>query len=245
MKLISLNTWCGIKYEALIKFIEVQSKEADIFCFQEIRNGKYFNQSELAEERINLFHELEKILSNFNSYYTEMVPGVGIASFVRKNIEVKKIISTQILMAKEIEHLAMPNGNSYYPRLMQSLYFKNNNLIVHNFHGIPGNSKGDTPERGLQTKRLLEIVNTTDAPQIIVGDFNLDMNTESVSKLSERMINLVKVGGFKTTRNSNYNKIESLPFADYAFVTKDILVEKFEVLSDVVSDHLALALSFK
>ncbi len=41
MKLISLNTWCGIKYDLLMKFLEEHSSEIDIFCFQEVRNGKY------------------------------------------------------------------------------------------------------------------------------------------------------------------------------------------------------------
>jgi len=244
MKLISLNAWCGIKYELLKEFLKYQSKDVDIFCFQEIRNGEYLNQIEEASERINLFGDLKNILPDFDCYFTEMVPGVGIASFVRKNIKVEKAESKQILTAQETKHLSMPNGESYYPRVIQSIYLKNRDLIIHNFHGISGNFKKDTPERDLQTNRLLEIINNSVKSQILVGDFNLDMNTEAILKLENQMKNLVKAGGFKTTRNSNYNKIDVLPFADYAFVSKDIKINQFEVLPDEVSDHLALLLDF-
>ncbi len=244
MKLISLNAWCGIKYEPLKEFLEYQSKDVDIFCFQEIRNGEYLNQTEEASERTNLFEDLKNILPDFECYFTEMASGVGIASFVRKNIEVEKVESKQILTAQETKHLSMPNGDSYYPRVIQSIYLKNRDLIIHNFHGIPGNSKKDTPERDLQTNRLLEIINNSVKSQILVGDFNLDMNTEAILKLENQMKNLIKASGFKTTRNSNYNKIEVLPFADYAFVSKDIKINQFEVLPDEVSDHLALLLDF-
>lgn len=244
MKLISLNAWCGIKYELLKEFIKYQSKDMDIFCFQEVRNGEYQNQGDEMDERTNLFKDLKELLPNFNSYFTEMVPGVGIASFIRNNIEVEKIESEQILTAKETEHLKMPSGNSYYPRVIQSIYLKNSNLIIHNFHGIPGNSKKDTPERELQINRLLKIINNSVKSQILVGDFNLDMNTEAISRLSTQMQNLVKGSGAATTRNTNYNKLEELPFADYAFASKNIKINEFKVLPDEVSDHLALRLDF-
>lgn len=245
MKLISLNAWNGIKFESLKEFLKHQSKDIDIFCFQEIRNGKYLNKAEEAVERTNLLKDLKNILPDFVGYFTEMVPGVGIASFIRNNIEVEKIESAQILTAQETKHLMMPNGDSYYPRVIQSVYLKNNDLIIHNFHGIPGNSKKDTPERELQIDRLLKIINSSTKHQILVGDFNLDMNTKAVLELEDRLQNLVKDGGFKTTRNSNYDKFEILPFADYAFASKDIKINLFQVLPDEISDHLALLLDFE
>lgn len=244
MKLVSLNAWNGIKFELLKEFLEYQSKDVDIFCFQEIRNGKYFNQAENSDEKTNLFEDLKNILPDFIGYFTEMVPGVGIASFIRNNIEVEKIASAEILTTQETKHLAMPNGDSYYPRVIQSVYLKNNDLIIHNFHGIPGNSKKDTPERQLQTDRLLKIINSSAKSQILVGDFNLDMNTEAVLRLENQLRNLVKDGKFKTTRNSNYDKLAILPFADYAFVSKEIKINQFQVLPNEVSDHLALLLDF-
>ena len=84
MKLISLNAWCGVKYDNLKKFIEANSADTDIFCFQEMRNGKYTNPEEGSSERTNLFNDLQSILPNFNGYFTEMDKGVGMASFIKK-----------------------------------------------------------------------------------------------------------------------------------------------------------------
>ena len=58
------------------------------------------------------------------------------------------------------------------------------------------------------------------------------------------MKNLVIEGGFKTTRTSLYERKESMPFADYTFVTNGIKVNSFEVLPDEVSDHSPMLLDF-
>lgn len=244
MKLITCNIWCGIKYEQLQTFLKEQAVDTDIFCFQEVRNGKYQNQAEENEETTELFSRLQTILPEFNGYFAEMVPGVGIASFVRNKISVEKVESTQILSAQDLDGLKMPNGDSYYPRILQSIYLKDKNLTIQNFHGVPGKLKKDSPERKLQLDNLLKIINSNNDSQILVGDFNLDINTEAIARLSEKMNNLIKNSGFKTTRNTNYDKLEILPFADYIFTTPEIDIQEFLVLPDEVSDHLPLSLKF-
>lgn len=244
MKLVSLNVWCGVKYEELKKFLKYQSKDIDIFCFQEVRNGKYLNQAENINEKIKLFKDMETILPGFTGYFAEMASGVGLAAFVRNGIEVSQVKSVQIMASEDLEHLSGVNGVKFYPRTLQSLYLKDGNLIIHNFHGIPKGDKKDTPERVLQTQRLLEIIDSNDASQILVGDFNLNIDTEAIAKLESRMRNLIKGSEFKTTRNSNYEYFEIMPFADYIFVSEGIKVDKFKVLPDEASDHLALLLDF-
>lgn len=244
MKLISLNLWCGIKYEALQAFLNLHAPEIDIFCFQEVRNGQYDKPEENTGERVNLFDDLKLILTDFNGYFTEMATGVGIASFVRKNIEIKEFKATQILSGQETSHLKMANGDSYYPRVAHSIILKDKNLIIHNFHGIPGEHKKDTPERELQTDRLLEMTSGNN-PQIIVGDFNLDLHTQAIERLGDKMQNLIKIFDVKTTRNANYRPFESIPFADYAFLSPDIKINGFKALPDEVSDHLALFIDFE
>lgn len=245
MKLITLNIWCGTLYEPLKTFIESHAKDTDIFCFQEVRNGEYINQPKEINERVELFNEMKSMLLDFTGYFSEMAPGVGIATFIRNDIKVEEVKSTQILTTEDTSHIKMPSGNSYYPRLMQSTYTENPKLIIHNFHGIPGRLKKDTPERELQTNRLLEIINKSNDPQILVGDFNLDLNTEAITKLENSIRNLIKENGVKLTRNSRYKDHQTLPFADYIFISKNIEVKNFEVLQDEVSDHLALLLEFK
>ncbi|MGE5425854.1 MAG: endonuclease/exonuclease/phosphatase family protein [Bacillota bacterium] len=243
MRLISLNAWCGIRWEQLTGFIKGLADKTDIFCFQEVRNGGYKNGDRPPLEHEEFYADMQTLLPDYIGHYIPMVPGVGLASFVRKNIVVEKVESSLILSAEETRHLKRADGSNYYPRVMQTI-FLGDGLIVHNFHGIPGGSKGDTPERGVQTKRVLERI-VGDRPNILVGDFNLDMDTAAIMKFEEHgMRNLVREGAFKTTRNANYVKQIVMPFADYAFVTSGLKVIDFRVLQDDVSDHLPLSLEF-
>jgi len=145
----------------------------------------------------------------------------------------------------DLEKLKTENGSLYYPRLIQSIYLKDINLTVHNFHGIPKSSKKDTPERELQTDRLLEIIRSSKTRQILIGDFNLNIDTSAIARIGEELRELVKESIYKTTRNHNYGQCDIMPFADYAFISKNIEVIGFAVLPDEVSDHLALSLEFK
>lgn len=244
MKLISLNSWCGIISEPLKNFINQHSKEIDIFCFQEIRNGYYGNKEKGSKEWVNMFSDIEKMLPNHRGYFSEMSQGVGIATFINTNIKVEKVDTHEILSKEDTHHIKMEDGCSYYARLMQSIDLNNGDLVIHNFHGIPGNLKRDTSERKLQTDRILEVINSINKPQIIVGDFNLDINTEAIYRIEEKMRNLIKEGSIKTTRNSLYKSYDILPYADFAFVSKNIKVKDFQVLQEEVSDHLALLLEF-
>ncbi len=241
MKLISLNTWCGIIYEPLKKFIEDQAKDTDIFCFQEIRNGKYLGA--LEGETEDLFTKIKDILPDFKGYYTEMLPGIGIATFVKNSIEIEKFKSDTVLFSEELSNIEKFNNEKPHPRVIQIILLKNK-LNILNFHGVHGDFKKDTKERELQTKRLKKILNDLSGPKILVGDFNLMPDTMAIFELEKEMRNLMKGSHFKTTRSSYYEKRDILPFADYAFVSKDIVINNFEVLPNEVSDHLALLLEF-
>jgi len=203
------------------------------------------NHEESEDERENLFNEIKEMIPDFVGYFSQQVSGVGSSTFVRNNIQVKNTETIQILTADELAHIKRPNGNSYYPRIMQVISLKNPNLTIYNFHGIPGSGKQDTPERKLQTERLLETLGKDGNPKILVGDFNLEMETKAVSDLENNMKNLVKEYGFTTTRNHYYENYITTPFSDYVFVSNDLQIKDFEVLSDEVSDHLALSLEFE
>jgi endonuclease/exonuclease/phosphatase family metal-dependent hydrolase len=82
--------------------------------------------------------------------------------------------------------------------------------------------------------------------QILCGDFNLDLETKSVALLEENLRNLIREKGIITTRHPEYYpKYNEMPFADYTFVTNDVLVRKFEVPQEPVSDHLPMILEFE
>lgn len=242
MKIISLNTWCGLLYEPLKKFIESQAEDTDIFCFQEVRNGEYEDGSIEEGERENQFVEIQNQLRGFQGFYSEMVKGCGVATFVKNTLVVENVLSTTILSSADLEHIRMYDGARFYPRVLQSIHLKDKEIVVHNFHGIPGVNKIDSPERELQTTRILEVFHSINKPQIIVGDFNLDLHTDAVNRIGAEMQNLIKEYGITTTRNHYYRSYPDIPFADFAFVSKEITVTDFQVLLDEVSDHLALSL---
>src|SRR3989344_437816 len=79
MKLISLNTWGGKIYKPLIKFIQENSKDTDIFCFQEVFkttsdvNVRY-------ERRMNLFKDISQILDNHKGYFSPCLKNYAIFS---------------------------------------------------------------------------------------------------------------------------------------------------------------------
>ena len=244
MKLISLNTWCGKIYEPLKKFIKDSANETDIFCFQEIRNGKYLDRWVAEDEIEDLFEKIENILPNFKGYYTEMTPGIGLTTFIKNTLEVEKFDSYTILFSDELENIIKFNNQKAKPRVIQVITLKNK-LSILNFHGIYGGFKKDTEERELQTKRLKEVLNGLGEPKILVGDFNLNPDTNAIAELEKLMRNLIKENNIKATRSDLYEEKEIMPFADYAFVSKDIDVKDFRVLQDEVSDHLPLLLEIK
>lgn len=63
----------------------------------------------------------------------------------------------------------------------------------------------------------LDLTQKCDA--ILIGDLNLDPDTESIKILEKEMRNLVKKYSIQTTRSDLYSKKEIMPLADYCFVS--------------------------
>jgi len=245
MKLISLNTWGGRLSEAIDCFIQQHASGVDIFCFQEVHKNGSSEANESVGERPHFFSELQSLLPGFTGFFAEQVAGVGLATFIRDAVRLENVKSVPILYQEEVGHLQTSGGMCYYPRIMQVIQLKNPHIAIYNFHGIPGNEKKDTPEREIQMRRLREILGQNNVEKILVGDFNLSPDTEAVRDLEKVMRNLVMEGNFKTTRSQYYDKKETMPFADYTFVTSGIRVKRFEVMSDEVSDHSPMYLDFE
>jgi hypothetical protein len=239
---MSLNTWGG-RVSGIDDFIIGHAHDTDIFCFQEMygRNSSYANLS--LSERPAFFEEIEKLIPEFTGFFSELLPGVGLAVFIKNHLSVEKVSMHWLLEKDEVAHLVPPDGTFFYPRIMQAVYFNDPKMLLINFHGIPGNGKRDTPERVLQMKRLHEVIDACTGKQIILGDFNLNPDTEAIRGLETKFRNLIAEYEIKSTRTNLYPKWETSPFADYAFVTSGISVSGFEVLPHVVSDHAPLMLT--
>lgn len=226
-------------------FVQRYAVDVDVFCFQEVHAHNSKEADVVAGERAEFFEELRKLLPDFVGIFAEQVPNTGLAVFIRDTFEIQSTDSHSILSADELNHLQMPNGAHYYPRIVQTVTLKHPQITILNFHGIPGKEKKDSPEREIQMNRLHEILGRYNGDKILVGDFNLRPDTEAIRGLEKTMSNLVIGNGFKTTRTKLYSKKEVAPFADYTFVTPGINVKKFEVLPDEVSDHSPMLLDFE
>lgn len=245
MKLISLNTWGGRVQEPFDGFIRAHATTTDVFCFQEVHASGSEQADESVGERPRFFEELQALLPDFAGLFAEQVPGTGIATFVHKRHAIAHTRSFVMLTSEEVSHLRMADGAHYYPRVLQVTRLADATVSICNFHGVPGKEKKDSPERALQSERLRAALRATPGPKVLVGDFNLRPDTSAVRDVEQGMRNLVIEGGFSSTRTLRYEKRTAMPYADYTFVTPDVDVRHFEVMSDDVSDHSPMSLEFE
>lgn len=257
MKLISLNTWGGRLLEPLLKFIENRSADTDIFCFQEVFMGKEPESD--ANIRLNLLDEMKKVLPDFSHYSHLAKKGgeyfinsalevpYGIAVFVKKSIEVSHSGGDWVWQKELIPEEIFPPTNGNFLHIELSGH---PGVVVGNFHGFVTfkSGKGDTPIRKYQAERVMEFYQKQPdiRKQVLIGDFNLRPEAESIKIFEEKLRNLVKEYNIQTTRNSNYKNMEKYKdyIADYCFVSPNVEVVDFKVLPDTVSDHQPLFLDF-
>jgi len=255
MKLITLNVWGGKLYEPLIDFLKKYSTDIDIFCFQDMLFGNKPEFSPIQKGRINLFKEIQSVLTNFNSFvyrdpeesyiHGEPLPldvGCGQAVFVRNNLDV----SENGGFRSHPESSYHKGGNIVSGRC-QWIKLKldgSESITILNLHGLwqRNSQKKDTPERIEQSKKIKDFFNNHNGKKILCGDFNIINDGNAMDMLEDGMINLIKKYGITSTRSSHYPKEEK--FADYVLTSPNIEIGDFSVLSDEVSDHLPLLIEF-
>lgn len=255
MRLITLNIWGGKVHDPLFEFLKTNKDTTDIFCFQETfksdrstltPNGSHSNiLGELKNELTDFNYFMSPVYFNRDFENTVDYPlAQGPAIFWKKNlIPIKK--GEVFVHYKQNEVRFFENNKPDSARCFQYIIF--NNFLIANIHGYWAPSpKTDTPERIKQSQIILEFIEKYKIPKIICGDFNLAINTKSISMLEEKLHNLVRESGAETTRSTFYDIKwrENDKFADYIFTSNDLGVKGFEVMTEEVSDHLPLALEF-
>lgn len=254
MKLICLNTWGGrAGKDLMLGFFEKYATETDIFCLQEIwadwhhefegtpAGGSPLRNDMVLAQGYQLIREtLPTHVPYFHPHFFEHY---GLASFVRDGIQVAADGEVYVYLEKghvPKDDLGRHARNIQFLTLEQPA----GPMTVINFHGLwNGLGKGDTDERLEQSRRILDFTSTLDHPFVLVGDFNLTPDTQSLRMIEKTGLrNLVREYGITSTRTSFYSKPER--FADYAFASPGIEVRDFKVLPDEVSDHAALYLEF-
>jgi endonuclease/exonuclease/phosphatase family metal-dependent hydrolase len=250
MKLITLNLWGGRACQDSQEFFD-KYKDTDIWCFQEVlKDAKdYHDPSFDAPEGMIVDKELYKNLgsrlgshvSNFCQFLKEVW---GVATFFHKDIKV--IEKGETLVARgDWDDMSDPHNRELHRKLQWfEVMLKGQKILLMNVHLTHRpEGKKDSEKRLNQSKMICDFMKMFDCPKILVGDFNLLPDTESIKMIEDSgMKNLVKDYGIKSTRTELYKK--PIQFADYIFVSSEIKVKDFKVLPEVVSDHAALYLDF-
>ena len=249
MKLITLNTWAGRVKEPFESFLKAKMADTDIFCFQEIFNDLDEEIStstyiEHDEGNRHILKEIDEILSDFDMYFCPVVENVyGIAIFLKKGFEV--IASGEVMLYQNPTFSTSEDGLDHN-RKMQWVHIKSGrkDVMIMNVHGHwDSNGKSDNANRIEQSKIISEFIKSSGpVPKILVGDFDLLPDTESIKIIEGHFTNLITKYNIPTTRTELYKGEDK--HSDYAFVSDEILVEGFEALPDVVSDHVPLVLQF-
>jgi exonuclease III len=259
MKIVSLNIWAGKEGNALTAFIEA-NRDADVFCFQEVwRSPRADVTVSNGGTRVHIFDELVRLLPEYHScFYPAQrnfdLEGIspietesGQATFTKKGIEI--VAEDQVYTYEGREH---PGDWSETATdfIFTRILWKGGILTILNFHGIglPGH-KLDIPTRLEQSKRILEFIAKEQGEIVLIGDFNLLPETESIKMIDRSGLrNLISEYGITMTRskiNPYYGTPDQQNFADYAFVSGGITIEKFELPQEcVASDHLPMILEF-
>ncbi len=240
MKIITLNTWSGVVLKPLLDFFQ-KHKDVDIFCLQEMYKdavGKDDTHPHL-DTKLDLFERIENHLQDthvgyFRPAYKDFY---GLAIFIKKDLAVKEEGDTIIYENQDLEQRGRHGRNLQYIQVKDN----EKELLVANVHGLwNGMGKTDTEERLSQSNRIKSFLAQRAGSIILVGDFNLNPDTQSLAIVSEGYRDLIKEYNITSTRTSLYTKEGK--FADYAFVSPEIKVLDFKVLPDEVSDHAALYL---
>ncbi len=243
MKIISLNVWGGRIHTPLVEFLKKYAG-VDIFCFQEIYdNAEGKELLWLDNTQLNLLSEIQAILTeHYCIFHPHLDTYWGLAMFIKKDIEVleqgEKFVHKENGWNPELEVQGHAAKNIQYAKIKADSIER----YIVNFHGLwNGMGKSDTDDRINQSKNVLEFTSNIDRDFVLCGDFNLLPTTESLKMFEGAGLrNLIQEYGITSTRTSYYTKPEK--YADYAFVSRGITVNDFQVLPDEVSDHSSLLL---
>ncbi|MBP7741275.1 MAG: endonuclease/exonuclease/phosphatase family protein [Candidatus Pacebacteria bacterium] len=250
MKVISLNTWGGeAGVKSLLDFFAAH-KDVDIFCLQEVWNGgeemldKNTGGSWLNRRVPTLLSDISAILSEYKVFYRPHFHDFfGLALFIKRDIKVTE--EGDLYIYKEQGYIS-PEEFGDHARILQYVTIEIENKLhtLIQLHGLwNGKGKGDCDERLEQSDRIAGFVSKLPNPTVLVGDFNLRPDTDSLKRIEKiGLRNLINEYGIVSTRTSHYTKSEK--FADYAFVSEGIEVLDFTVLPDEVSDHAPLYLEY-
>jgi hypothetical protein len=226
MLIESLNVWGARKGAVLEEYLRSEVDRIGVFFFQEADK----NFPEICRRVLGpnfILHEAYKKVDD-NDIFPQMI-------CIKKGF---KVLKTETVLEK-VENVG----------LAINCQVQENNRITNlcNLHGIsrPG-TKLDSEKRIEQSTKTIQHFNKKNMRTIVGGDFNLMRNTKSIGVFNEAGYrNLIEEFGIRTTRNKfAWEKFPETPQMDsnFMFVGPGIKVVNFEVIDNLVSDHLPMIL---
>lgn len=235
----------------LMRFFQKRADTTDVFCLQEVLST---SQTAVDEKHANeylygdLFNAIAKVLPKFTGHYARFSDDPdrqSLALFVKNTLTVSEVGDMIVYEPKEP---ILQGSHIISSRKLQhvTITTPKGPLTLLNYHGLwTGGSKKDTPERLEQSRRIQEHLTSIAGDIVLVGDFNLLPDTESMKILRHGLRDLIAEFKITSTRNRlyrNYYDTTEPNFADYILVSPNVAVENFSVLDDLVSDHAPLLL---
>jgi hypothetical protein len=230
LQIVSLNLWGGQALGPLLDFVREQAAGTDLFCFQEMLDGPELVPLACGF-RTTLLREIADALPDFAGAFDPVVAWdqpvagghsirvpFGLAMFARRSLPVLDRRAEQII--EHQDSLDAVPGLHPITRWLQltELRVPDGSLLIGNYHGIarPG-SKLDSDERLEQSRAIRRVLDAHRGPVVLVGDFNLLPDTESIRLLEAGLRNLVIERGIPSTRsrlNPYYGTPQEQPHAD-------------------------------
>ncbi len=248
LKILSLNLFeGGLFWGNIERFIKHENP--DILCLQEVFNGD--ERQPLSFQSIK---RLKALLPEFFLYYSPELFEIwphgqgdgGNAIFSRFPMSEEKTV----FLHEEYRKILRPRREddfSHYPKNLQSVVVTVDGKSLHvcNLHGIWGLDGTDTKERLRMSKLIVKEIKKKH-PLVLMGDFNLKPNTETIQNIEGHLTN-VFAGEMTTSFNMEHktNPGYATAVVDMFFASPDIHIVAKRVPTDDVSDHLPLLVTIE
>lgn len=260
MKLVNLNIWIKINNSKLVATF-LDSEKPDIICLQEV--------SRHLDKNVFEAYRSQEIIKGiiWKDYWYSFFGSLWVSEYFMKNNKKYRDFWWRIEQWNEIiskfpiitaenkfyyrEYFLFNNTTNWektdHGRALQKIELIANGkkLQILIIHWIWTRNKLGDERTIAQCKYIVEIARQNDIATIIVGDFNLLPESDSIKIINKEFINLLKINNIKSTRpdfNDNVDIWNNV--VDYVFVNDKIKINNFTVIETNISDHFPLILDF-
>lgn len=248
IKIICLNLFeGGLLWENIEQFLKKEN--ADILCFQEVFRG-----SQHQPPNFNSIPRLQKVLPKYDYFFSPEshafwpAGGVDVGNGIFSRFPIKEK-ETIFLFGEYVKVDRPKNKNDFSkdPKNMQHAVIEIDGKQLHvcNMHGIWGLDGGDNPARLRMSEIMVQAIKGKE-PAVLMGDFNLKPNTQTIRNIEKIMTNVFK-DELTTSFNMRHktNPGYATAVVDMFFASSTVKVLSKSCPEDDVSDHKPLVVSIE